>query len=120
MSEPRRGARPPHARRRDTRGRFTDGPVPLSEALGAVASQLGAGHADVVRTVFGEWESLVGSAVADHVRPIRVDGDTLVVSADHSAWATQMRQLAPEILARVAAACGARHAPDRLEVRVRR
>ena len=106
--------------RRDSRGRHTGGPVRLSAVLGNVASELGAGRADVVRIVFGQWEELVGPAVAAHVRPLRVDGDTLVVSADHSAWATQMRHLAPDILATVADACGATEAPQRLEVRVRR
>ena len=34
-------------------------------------------------------------------------GSTLVVSADHPAWATQMRHLAPDILARLREVCGA-------------
>ncbi|MGH9121027.1 MAG: DciA family protein [Acidimicrobiales bacterium] len=50
---------------------------------------------------------------------MRVDGVTLVVSADHSAWATQMRHLAPDILARIRDVCGAQHAVERLDVRVR-
>jgi predicted nucleic acid-binding Zn ribbon protein len=93
--------------------------VRLSDALGAVASHLGAGRPEVVQLVFGRWEDIVGPAVAAHVRPMRVDGVTLVVSADHPAWATQMRHLAPEILARLAAACGDAEAPERLQVRVR-
>jgi predicted nucleic acid-binding Zn ribbon protein len=93
--------------------------VRLSDALGSVASQLGAGRPEIVRLVFGRWEDIVGPAVAAHVRPVRVDGTTLVVSADHPAWATQLRHLAPEILARLAAACGDCEAPERLQIRVR-
>jgi len=74
----------------------------------------------VVGAVFSRWNDIVGPAVAAHVRPVRVDGVTLVVSADHPAWATQMRHLAPDILARLTEVCGAQHALERLEVRVRR
>jgi predicted nucleic acid-binding Zn ribbon protein len=105
--------------RRDGRGRFRDGPVRLSDTLGLVASQLGAGQADVVQVVFGRWEDIVGAAVAAHVRPVRVDGATLVVSADHPAWATQLRHLTPDILARLADACGDSDAPRHLQIRVR-
>ena len=119
MTEPRPGRGNGGRARRDARGRFREGPVRLSDALGAVASHLGAGRPEVVRLVFGSWEDVVGPAVAAHVRPIRVDGDTLIVSADHPAWATQVRHLAPDILARLAAACGDADAPQRLSVRVR-
>jgi len=94
--------------------------VRFSDALGAVASRLGVGRADIVGTVFGGWEDLVGAPVAAHVRPLRIDGTTLVVAVDHPAWATQIRELAPDILRRVAEACGPTQAPERLEVRVRR
>ena len=106
--------------RRDGRGRSNAGPVRIGDALGEVASTLGAGRADVVGAVFGRWDDIVGPAVAAHVSPVRVDGGTLVVSADHPAWATQIRHLAPDILARLSEVCGARNALERLEVRVRR
>lgn len=106
--------------RRDRRGRSGEGVVRIGDALGEVASHLGAGRADVVGAVFGRWDEIVGPAVAAHVRPVRVDGVTLVVSADHPAWATQLRHLAPDILARLRDVCGAHNALERLDVRVRR
>ena len=112
---------PDHHRpaRRDSRGRARDGPVPIAQALGEVASKLGAGRAEIVGTVFGRWSQIVGASVADHVRPVRMEGDTLLLHADHPAWATQIRLLAPEILAAVADACGPNETPERIEVRVR-
>jgi predicted nucleic acid-binding Zn ribbon protein len=93
--------------------------VRIGDALGEVASHLGAGRADVVGVVFGRWDDVVGPAIAAHVRPVRVDGVTLVVSADHPAWATQLRHLAPDILARLGDVCGTQNALQRLDVKVR-
>lgn len=89
-------------------------------AIGALADRLGVGRADVVGVVFGRWEEIVGASVAAHVRPQKVDGTTLVVVADHPAWGTQLRHLAPEILGRLTEVCVPGTAPERLEVRVRR
>jgi predicted nucleic acid-binding Zn ribbon protein len=114
------GDRPRRPPGRDGRGRSSTGMVRIGDALGAVASHLGAGRAEVVGVVFGQWDDIVGPAVAAHVRPVRVDGVTLVVSADHSAWAKQMRHLAPNILGRIRDVCGAQHTIERLDVRVRR
>jgi predicted nucleic acid-binding Zn ribbon protein len=91
----------------------------VSEALGQVSERLGGPRPDVLTAVFGRWESIVGDAMAAHVRPLRLQQEALVVSCDHPAWATQVRHLAPDILARVQDACGAGPAPERIEVRVR-
>ena len=103
---------------RGRRGRNTDGPVPLSKVLGVLSERMGVAGPDVLGVVFGRWEELVGASMASHVRPVRLRDGTLVVSADHPAWATQARHLAPDILAKVAAACPPGTAPERLEVRV--
>jgi hypothetical protein len=104
--------------RSNSRGRVPGGPVPMSEALGAVAGRFGLGRTDLISVVFGRWEELVGPSVAAHVHPVRLVAGTLVVSADHPAWATQIRHLAPEILERVASECGREGTPVRLEIRV--
>jgi len=111
--------RPPRPPRRDGRGRSGGGPMPLSDALGALTKRLGVPGPDVMTTIFGRWEELVGASVAAHVRPLRLHEGTLVVAADHPAWATQVRHLAPDILRHLRDACGPAEAPERLEVRVR-
>jgi hypothetical protein len=105
--------------RYDGGGRARGGPVPMAEVLGGVAGRMGLGRTDLIAIVFGRWEELVGSSVATHVRPVRLVAGTLIVSADHPAWATQIRHLAPEILERVAAELGGEGAPERLDIRVR-
>jgi len=101
-------------------GRRRDGPVPLAEALQAVAGRLGMRQARAVATVFGSWDSLVGPALAAHVRPVQLLTGTLVVSVDHPAWATEVRRITPELLARLAEVCEGPEVPERIEVRVRR
>jgi predicted nucleic acid-binding Zn ribbon protein len=106
-------------RRRDERGRSGDSPVPLSESLEVLSQRMGVAGPDVLGVVFGRWAELVGPSLAAHVRPLRLRERTLVVAADHPAWATQVRHLSADILVRLRDACGAEHAPEHLEVRVR-
>lgn len=84
-----------------------------------VSERLGGPRPDVLTALFGRWETIVGEAMAAHVRPTRLHDGALVVACDHPAWATQVRHLAPDILARIREACGADAAPERIEVRIR-
>ena len=95
-----------------------DNPSPrrLADSLSAVVSGLGGADRGGIATVFGQWEQLVGPAVAAHVTPVRMAADVLVLEVDHPAWATQVRQLSTEILDRIEAAGAAR--PARISVRV--
>ncbi len=95
------------------------GPVPLAQSLRALSDRMGLAPPDVLRVVFSRWEEVVGPTMSVHVRPVRLEETTLVVVADHPAWATQVRHLASEVLARLGDACGSEHAPDHLEVLVR-
>jgi len=97
-----------------------DEPVPLSESLAALSDRLGTGSARTVTAVFGNWEAIVGPAIAAHVRPQKLEGRTLFVAADHPAWVTQVRHLAPIMLERLGEACAEGEAPERIEVRVER
>lgn len=91
----------------------------MSESLGILSERLGAGDSEVVGVIFGRWEEMVGASLAAHVRPLRLHERVLVVVVDHPAWATQVRHLAPQILARLDEVCPSDGGPKRLEVRVR-
>lgn len=58
--------------------------------------------------VMGRWETLVGREVAEHCRPERFDDGLLVLVAESTAWATQLRMLGPQIAKRVNEGIGAR------------
>jgi predicted nucleic acid-binding Zn ribbon protein len=90
---PRRARRPARAHRED--------PQPLSTALDALLADQGWQTEAAVGSVFGRWDQLVGPDVAAHTRPERFNDGELVVIADSSAWATQMRLLASAVLRRL-------------------
>ncbi len=100
------------------RRRVDHGPQPIGRSLDAVTGRLGMGTSTANARLFAAWADIVGQAMADHVRPVRMDEAALVVTVDHPAWATQIRHLADDILTRVAADTGSPR-PAELTVRVR-
>ncbi|SNT65753.1 Predicted nucleic acid-binding protein, contains Zn-ribbon domain (includes truncated derivatives) [Asanoa hainanensis] len=57
-------------------------------------------------TVFGAWEKVVGPDIAAHCRPIKLADGELTVEAESTAWATQLRLLAANLLKRIAGEVG--------------
>jgi predicted nucleic acid-binding Zn ribbon protein len=83
-----------------------DDPQPLTDALGGLLSARGWRDRAAVGAVFGDWTRIVGAQLAGHTRPESFAGGELTVSADSSAWATQLRLLAPQLLKRLAEELG--------------
>ncbi len=54
-----------------------------------------------VHGVFSRWEGIVGREVGQHVRPESYADGRLVVRTDSTAWATQMKLLAPDVVRRL-------------------
>ena len=57
-------------------------------------------------TVLGRWRSVVGEDIASHATPTRLSQGVLSVSAESTAWATQLRLVQSQLLAKIAAAVG--------------
>jgi predicted nucleic acid-binding Zn ribbon protein len=57
-------------------------------------------------TVFGAWEKVVGPEISARCRPVKLENRELTVEAESTAWATQLRALAPTIIKRIAAEVG--------------
>ena len=83
-----------------------DGPQRLGRALDRLMGTLRAPSVDVLDSVFTKWAEIVGEGVAAHSRPSSIDGHTLVVTVDDPNWASELRWLENEVLARVAAVSG--------------
>ncbi len=56
--------------------------------------------------VFSDWASLVGPDIAAHCAPTSLQDGELKVSAESTAWATQLRMLGSTILAKMVAELG--------------
>lgn len=107
-------ARTPRVAGRGRGGRRTwSGPGPDTrdpQPLGAAARDLAATRGWSTRvaggTVIGAWASVVGAQIADHASPTGLYDGVLNVTAESTAWATQLRMMQPQILAKIAAAVG--------------
>ena len=58
-------------------------------------------------TLVERWSDLVGDNLASHARPSALHATTLVVAVDDPAWATQLRYLGSDLVARCSEALGA-------------
>lgn len=54
-----------------------------------------------VHTILGRWSVLVGPALAQHTVPEAYTNTVVTVRASSTAWATQLRGLAPTLVARL-------------------
>lgn len=58
------------------------------------------------QSVFARWADLVGEEVAAHCRPQRLEEGRLDLTAESTAWATQLRLLAPALVRRLSQELG--------------
>jgi len=66
----------------------------------------GWGDTVAAATVVGRWEALVGREIASRCRPESLVDGELVLAAESTAWATQLRLLLPKLIGRVNAELG--------------
>lgn len=81
-------------------------PVTVGDALEDVISNRGWGTEINVHLLLGRWPELVGTAVAQHSAPETFRDGVLVVRTSSTAWASQLRLMAPQLLARMNASLG--------------
>lgn len=83
-----------------------DDPVPLGAAVGHLIAQRGWTRGVNLKTLLADWPSLVGQANAEHSKPEAYADAVLTVRADSTAWASSLRLLAPQLVAKLNAALG--------------
>lgn len=76
-------------------------PQLLEQAMGRLIASHGWEVDLRVQGVFGRWAELVGEEVAAHCTPESFDDGRLVVRTDSTAWATQLKLLAPTVVRRL-------------------
>ncbi len=83
-------------------------PQPLSATLRSWVGTAGT-TADLKRaTLFAGWEKIVGAEIADHCSPVKLVDGELLLQAESTAWATQIRMLSPQLLRLINAEIGNR------------
>jgi predicted nucleic acid-binding Zn ribbon protein len=93
-------------------------PVPLRESMDVVVQGLrGGGSARSMGSLFSRWTDAVGEVVAGHARPVKLDGDRLLVEVDEPGWATQLRFLELDVIERLRAVAGLE--VSRFDIRVK-
>lgn len=102
----RPGARTRRARRGNEgglSGAYPDerDPQLLGGEIGRLVEQRGWGLDLQVRGVFARWAEVVGEEIGAHSEPETLTDGTLVVRTDSSAWATQLKLLAPTLVKRL-------------------
>ena len=86
--------------------RQREDPQPLSAAIDGLLAAEGWALAAATGSVFGRWAQIVGADLAAHTTPEALTEGELTVTADSTAWATQVRLLAAQLVRRVNAELG--------------
>lgn len=94
--------RSPGPARRERR----EDPAPLQAAIDGLVADTGWEVAVATGSVFARWAQIVGPELAAHTTPERLSDGELVVAADSTAWATQLRLLAAQLVRRLNAELG--------------
>ncbi|WP_405992152.1 DUF721 domain-containing protein [Streptomyces sp. NBC_00986] len=78
-------------------------PMALGAAINRLLNERGWETPAAVGGVMGRWPQIVGEDLANHCVPEKYDEDerVLVVRCDSTAWATNLRLLAPQLVARL-------------------
>ncbi len=76
-------------------------PQPVGGSIGRLVHERGWSEPVAVGGVMGRWPQVVGPGLAEHCTPERFEAGVLEVRADSTAWATQVRLLAPVVLRRL-------------------
>ncbi len=76
-------------------------PLPFGAALNQLLEERGWRDRVAATTTLDGWDGLVGAEIAAHCHPVSLCDGILTISADSTAWATQLRLLAASLLAQV-------------------
>lgn len=72
-------------------------PKPIGDAVGDLISDRGWTKSSAVATLGANWAEIVGADLAGHVTPESFNEGILVLRAQSTAWATQVRLLLPNL-----------------------
>jgi predicted nucleic acid-binding Zn ribbon protein len=91
--------------------------APVKRSLEHLVKKFGMPAMDEWSIIFKHWPEAVGSAIAEHSRPITLRDGVLKVVVDDSQWLTQLKWVGPKVVERLNDATSA-PTVERLEVRL--
>jgi predicted nucleic acid-binding Zn ribbon protein len=78
-------------------------PATIGAIVGKAVGDLGWVGPLAEARLMAQWASVVGPEIASHCQPISLTDGDLKISAESTAWATQLRLMTPQILGRITA-----------------
>ncbi len=81
-------------------------PLLIGDAVDDLLADRGWQAASTVATLTGQWAAIVGTDLAAHVQPESFGDGRLLLRAESTAWATQVRLLLPQLRAVIDEAVG--------------
>ncbi len=78
-------------------------PMAIGAIVGQSIADLGWTAPLAEARLLGQWASVVGAEVAARCQPVSLRDGELRITAESTAWATQLRLLAPQLLKRIGA-----------------
>lgn len=105
---PRRRRKPPRRIDPQSSGAHPDDrdPKMLSDAMDRLVDEKGWSKEISVHVLLGRWPALVGPVNAAHSVPQSYADSILTVRADSTVWATSLRSMAPQLVAKLNAELG--------------
>lgn len=76
-------------------------PARLGDVVGKSLTELGWVAPLAEARLMSQWASVVGPEIASRCHPVSLTDGDLRITAESTAWATQLRLMAPQILARI-------------------
>jgi len=78
-------------------------PATIGAIVGQSMAELGWTAPLAEARLLGQWASVVGAEIAARCQPVSLRDGELRITAESTAWATQLRLLAPQLLRRICA-----------------
>ena len=104
--QPRKAVSKGRRRRWSGPGPDSRDPQPFGSATSDLARARGWSIKVAEGSVFGQWRTVVGEQIAAHADPASLRDGVLTIEAESTAWATQLRMVQAQVLAKIAAAVG--------------
>lgn len=105
-AEPRKDRSSGRRRRWSGPGPDSRDPQPFASASRDLAKSRGWTPRVAEGTVLGQWSVVVGEDISAHASPTGLRDGILSITAESTAWATQLRHMQAQLLAKIAAAVG--------------